>query len=249
MSDSTEAAPKTSRTAKVASWLGIAAPVLSVGGVLLSQLGLPAMVGFRLFTLAILLGLLALLVGLVGLITTRGGVGGRGQALLGIGMGVVMLAVVVLGAGSGGSAPAINDITTNLADPPQFTGQPDRDMSFPPPLFEGSYSDDEYRALIRTAYPDLEPIRISESPDAAYQAALARARDMGWNIVVEDPAAGRIEAEDRTALFRFVDDVAIRVRADADGEGAVIDVRSKSRDGRGDIGANAARIRAFRDGL
>ena len=46
-----------------------------------------------------------------------------------------------------------------------------------------------------------------------------------------------------TAIFRFVDDIAIRVRPTA--SGTVVDVRSKSRDGRGDLGANAERIRAF----
>jgi len=42
-----------------------------------------------------------------------------------------------------------------------------------------------------------------------------------------------------------VDDISVRVRES--GGGAVVDIRSKSRDGKGDMGANAARIRAFRD--
>ena len=56
-----------------------------------------------------------------------------------------------------------------------------------------------------------------------------------------------IEATDTTRVFRFVDDIAIRVRAE--GMASVVDVRSKSRDGRGDMGANAARIRAFLSAL
>jgi len=44
-------------------------------------------------------------------------------------------------------------------------------------------------------------------------------------------------------LCRFHDDFAVRVRPD-DG-GAVVDMRSKSRDGKGDLGANAERIRSF----
>ena len=51
-----------------------------------------------------------------------------------------------------------------------------------------------------------------------------------------------------TRIFRFVDDVVVRVRP-AEGGGAIVDVRSKSRDGRGDLGANAARIRAFAEKL
>ena len=55
------------------------------------------------------------------------------------------------------------------------------------------------------------------------------------------------EALATTRVFRFVDDVAVRVRRG--GGGSVIDVRSTSRVGRSDLGANAARIRAFRDVL
>jgi len=41
----------------------------------------------------------------------------------------------------------------------------------------------------------------------------------------------------------FKDDVVIRVRTNA--EGSLVDLRSVSRVGRSDLGANAARIRAF----
>jgi uncharacterized protein (DUF1499 family) len=109
-----------------------------------------------------------------------------------------------------------------------------------------SYPQD-WVAIVQAAYPDLAPIQVNASPDAAFEAALAQAEAMGWTLTEQDPAAGTFEAEDRTALFRFVDDIRVRVRPD--GSGSVIDVRSKSRDGRGDIGANAKRIRAFRDGL
>ncbi|MEQ8804009.1 MAG: DUF1499 domain-containing protein, partial [Haliea sp.] len=57
------------------------------------------------------------------------------------------------------------------------------------------------------------------------------------------PESGYIEAVDSTAIMAFKDDIAIRVRAAA--EGSVIDLRSVSRVGVGDIGANARRIRAF----
>jgi uncharacterized protein (DUF1499 family) len=66
---------------------------------------------------------------------------------------------------------------------------------------------------------------------------------MGWAIVASVPAEGRIEASDTTFWFRFVDDVVIRVRATPGG--SRIDVRSKSRVGRSDVGTNAARIRSY----
>jgi uncharacterized protein (DUF1499 family) len=52
-----------------------------------------------------------------------------------------------------------------------------------------------------------------------------------------------LSCEAVTGLFRFVDDVTVWVSEEA-GE-AVVKVRSKSRVGKGDLGANAKRIRAF----
>jgi uncharacterized protein (DUF1499 family) len=71
---------------------------------------------------------------------------------------------------------------------------------------------------------------------------------MGWEIAEADAAAGRIEATDTTFWFGFKDDVVIRIRPAEDG-GSIVDIRSKSRVGMSDVGANAARIRAFRDRL
>ena len=71
---------------------------------------------------------------------------------------------------------------------------------------------------------------------------------LGWEVVSADAAAGTLLARQTTKVFRFVDDVVVRVRP-ADGGGALVDVRSKSRDGRGDMGVNAARIRAFAEKL
>ena len=80
-------------------------------------------------------------------------------------------------------------------------------------------------------------------PDQALALALETAESLGWEIVSVDPAAGRLEAREVSRIFQFVDDVVVRVRPME--AGAVIDVRSRSRDGRGDLGVNARRIRAF----
>jgi uncharacterized protein (DUF1499 family) len=65
-------------------------------------------------------------------------------------------------------------------------------------------------------------------------------RALGLEIVHEDANAGQLEARATSRIFRFVDDVAIRVRPT--GQGSLIDLRSRSRDGRGDFGVNAKRI-------
>ena len=100
----------------------------------------------------------------------------------------------------------------------------------------------------RDAYPDIQPITLGEPPQKAFERALAAAQAMGWEIVARDPAAGRIEAVDTTLWFGFKDDVVVRVAA-APAGGSRIDVRSKSRVGRGDAGTNARRIRGFRERL
>ena len=96
----------------------------------------------------------------------------------------------------------------------------------------------------RLAYPDLAPLALAAPTDACFAKALAAAKAMPrWEIFAQDPSAGRLEAVATTALFRWRDDVVIEVRAAPDG--CAVHMRSKSRAGRGDFGANAKRIRAY----
>ncbi len=233
-------ARKTSRAATAAAGLGIAGPSVTLAGILLCQLGAPPMAGFALFQLGILSGLAALVTGGVGLVLTRGGLGGRSRAWTGVGLGVLMIAVVAGSASPGVGVPPINDITTNLADPPGYAAvtpshrNHGRDMSYPA----------AFVPQVQAAYPDLVPIRVDGSPEQSYRLALGIAKDHGWEITRADSTTRVFEAEDTTRLFRFVDDVSVRVRVHPEA-GSVIDVRSKSRDGRGDLGANAERIRRF----
>jgi len=105
------------------------------------------------------------------------------------------------------------------------------------------YGGNRVAALQRAAYPDIAPVDLPIAPAAAFAKALASANAMGWALVAADPAAGRIEATATTRVFRFKDDVVIRVRPH-DG-GSRVDVRSVSRIGGGDLGKNASRIREF----
>jgi uncharacterized protein (DUF1499 family) len=93
------------------------------------------------------------------------------------------------------------------------------------------------------AYPDIGTILSDLPPGEAFERAMAVAESMGWEIYNSDPANGRIEASVTSFWFGFVDDVVIRVRM-YDG-GSEVDLRSVSRVGRSDLGANAARIREF----
>ena len=85
--------------------------------------------------------------------------------------------------------------------------------------------------------------KLADAPAVAFAKALAAARAEGWTIIASDPGSGRIEATATTPWFGFRDDVAVRIRPE--GRGSRVDVRSVSRIGRGDLGANAKRVRAF----
>lgn len=223
----------------------ISAGLLLVG-ILVANLGLATpMQGFQTYIAGGLLGgLFSAVVALIGLFLTRGGKDpqGRTKALIGL-MIALALPLAVLGPAMlfGGDLPPINDITTDLEDPPAFADAslvPDyrnRDMSYP----------EDFVEVVRTSYPDLAPLRLDAAPNEAFERAVAAAESLGWQIVAKDGGAGAFYARDETGIFRFVDDVVVRVRPDGDGDGAKIDVRSKSRDGQGDLGANAARIRAL----
>ncbi|MBI3296942.1 MAG: DUF1499 domain-containing protein [Elusimicrobia bacterium] len=134
----------------------------------------------------------------------------------------------------------INDVTTTPLEPPAYVRLAElpenkgRDMAYPP-------ANAEVQTL---SYPDLSPLPLAEKPEACFARAAAAARAMPrWQVVSEDAAGGRVEAVAVTGLLRFKDDVVVEVRVAAVGCG--VHMRSKSRVGRGDFGANARRIRAF----
>lgn len=135
--------------------------------------------------------------------------------------------------------PPIHDIATDLVDPPVFEEvlRLRGDNSNPLELTE------EVIEQQLAAYPDLQTLESPRSYASSYNLALTTARDLGWEIVREDANAGYIEAVDTTAIMQFKDDVVIRVQTNA--EGSLVDLRSVSRVGVSDLGANAKRIRSF----
>ncbi len=159
-----------------------------------------------------------------------------------------MLALV-LGAASAGPPlylyeqakrlPPIHDISTDTVNPPRFTAVL--------PLRGSSANSTEYSAAVAAeqerAYPDIVPATFDVPPRQELQTAERVARAMGWQIVAVESDPLRIEATATTLLFGFKDDVVVRITPQ--GGGSRVDVRSLSRVGVSDIGANAARVRTF----
>lgn len=216
--------------------IGLVAVLAMVCGPLVAHFGVvPPLGGFAIFALG---GLVSIVVGIVSLVQL---VRGRGVTLGGA-LGIVAAIVFVGIASAGRGSPRINDFTTDTSDPPAFQQagtlpqNAGRDMSYP----------SAFAAIQHDCCADLHPAKLSVPPAEAYERALRTARAMpAWTITRADPAGPAIEAVATTNVFRFQDDIVIRVRPDAAGAGSRVDMRSKSRDGKGDIGANTARIRAY----
>jgi uncharacterized protein (DUF1499 family) len=186
------------------------------------------------------LGIGAALLGLVGLAMG----GARGMAAAAVLAAIAPIAVPVQFMRTVKALPMIHDITTDPEDPPSFSAVlPARGTTSNPVAYAGA----ELAAQQRAAYPDIQPLRLPDPPGPALARASSAARALGWEIVSEDPGRGYLEATDTTTWFGFKDDVAVRVRAE--GTGSRIDVRSTSRVGKSDVGANARRIRRFLDAL
>lgn len=157
----------------------------------------------------------------------------------------VTLAVPLAAIAGGMGRPAIHDISTDLADPPRFVAVvPLRGDAANPLDARGP----ELAAMQAGAYPDLSSLRLpGSSVEDVTSRAASVARELGWEVVDVDPAAGRVEATDSTSWFGFKDDIVVRVQPS--GSETRVDVRSVSRVGQGDLGSNAARIATFLDRL
>ncbi len=175
----------------------------------------------------------------------------EGHRGVGMAAGALLLCLVLLApAGYVGfllaTRPALADISTDIDDPPAFS----RSMAaltaragrIPPDVAPAR------RRLQRQAYPKIAPIVLEEPAEAAFALARKAVTALGWQVVdVARPGgrsgAGRIDAVAQGRLLRFSEDITIRVKPRVDG--SRIDIRSVSRLGSHDLGANARRIAAF----
>ena len=230
-------------TASPSSWpmrlavIALVAAVLVIAAGPLTAAGTPWQLGIALFALGGLIAGVAAVIVAVYALRRRGP-----SVLMGVAAvaGLIAFGVVAAKIVEGRGVPSIHDITTDTRDPPQFQALiAERGEDVSPAAYDGEL----VAAAQRTAYPDLVGVLLSEAPTAAFDRALAATRDMGWRVVLADAAGGRIEAVATVPWWGYKDDVVVRVRSDAGG--SRVDVRSKSRVGQGDLGVNAARIRAY----
>jgi hypothetical protein len=228
------------RTSSLVLAFALLAPVCALTGATLANLRiidpLPGFVGIF---LGVLFSLLAVAGWLLALVLTRGGRNpkARRRAYRGTAVAVLYFAALIGLTLPTADLPRINDITTDPTNPPEFVASAKlgpnigRDMSYDP----------SFEPLQRAGYPTLAPKILGRDVMDVFMITERVISGLpAVDIIASVPEEGRIEANVTSGIYHFVDDIVVRVKPYEGG--SIVDIRSKSRDGKGDLGANAARI-------
>lgn len=215
--------------------------MVGIGGRML--LDWPPLTIFHLFFYGAQIGLVLALIGLIqllfGFFKKQKPCIKAGALTLTLGLTPLVLALLAVGV-AGFKAPMIHDISTDLGNPPEFSITNSLRTAAENSL---EYAGESIASQQRQAFADIQPLITTMSQEDARKQSLRSVEALGWTLVVSDESTGSIEAYDKSRVFGFIDDVVIRISAV--GGGSQIDVRSNSRVGMGDLGANANRIRHF----
>lgn len=232
----------------IVQWISLGLLVL---GVLAQRTQmLPFRVAFGSFALALVVLSITAVVSLVVLGLSFGTVAdaARTPSLMAFVIGFIPLLLVISLVGSGFKVPSIHNIATDPSLELQFqhaqTLRKTGENSIEPPS-------EKVVKLQQGFYKDLEPLHLNVSAARAFELSKTVVDQLGWEITFSDETKGHIEALERTALFGFVDDVLIKILpegSNVDG-GCVVNLRSVSRVGVSDLGANAKRIKKFQAAL
>ena len=232
-------------------------------GVWLKRLSILSLIGFPLAVLGVRLGvfdfrigismtglslLLALVVAVISIITIFALRNKNPDGAKAAKMAVVISLFPILGIGTqvinARSIPEIHNISTDVNDPPVFDEIVNIRSSDDNPLV---YNKDELAEVQLKAYPKVKTLISEINVEDSFDRALVVAKELNWEIVSQNSESGIIEATETTRLWGFKDDIVIRVRASTNAGLTSVDLRSVSRVGRSDLGANAKRITAFLD--
>lgn len=144
--------------------------------------------------------------------------------------------------------PFIHDITTDFENPPAIVAAAALPRKNPPEYLGDSpapRSEMTVAEAQRGAFPDIQPMTVDGDIDAVAAQARSALNAMGLELLVESKTEEGVvlEAAHTSLWYGFVDDFIVRLTPTEDG--VRIDVRSKSRVGGSDLGANAERVRDF----
>ena len=108
------------------------------------------------------------------------------------------------------------------------------------PLSSGAYMNRRVAEVNGETCPGAHPVPLTLAPGQAYVRAKAAVLTEGLDLFSDTPASGRLEATATNLWLGLKDDVVVRVTAS--GTGSRVDVRSISRGGLADYGANCNRV-------
>ncbi len=172
------------------------------------------------------------------------GLKGLGSALLALALSAGLLAYPAFEILRGMTLPAINDVTTDIADPPRFVAIA---RLRPPNANPVQYPGGQTAELQKTFYPAIRSVDFDAELPEIVSAVRTIMQRYGWRNLDNVQASGdrdiNIEAVAATAIMGFREDIAIRIRKI--GNIVRVDMRSASRYGQRDFGSNARRIESF----
>ena len=90
-------------------------------------------------------------------------------------------------------------------------------------------------------FPELQLRHYHTPPELLFDIARRAVNSLRWESAVLDPEKKEIQAVVTTKIWRFKDDVTIQIQPASQG-GSFLYVRSVSRVGRGDLGANTRHV-------
>ena len=230
---------------RLARWsirLALIAFMVAASGLTLARYDvIPKLVGFSAFLGGGLLAALALMLGIAALLVGRQQpLPSRGKLLAGLVASLALAGFLASRPMVAGEVPPLHDISTDLANPPEFEAIKLREDNL-----VGVDTVDNWRKVHAAAYPDVRPIEIARPVAAVTADAVRLAQEQGWTIVKSDPARGHVEVTASVSYIRFHDDVVLRITPTQRGAVSRVDMRSVSRIGIGDLGVNSKRIHAF----
>ncbi|MBU3023875.1 DUF1499 domain-containing protein [Aestuariibacter sp. A3R04] len=155
-------------------------------------------------------------------------------------LSLVAVAMPVSMMSKASGVPPIHDITTDVTNPPEFVAiAPLREQSPNPITYEGG----EVTKQQLTAYPEIKTQQFPQPIQDIFSAAEKTVDSLGWKRLSEGALPNTLEATDTTFWFGFKDDIVVRLTSE--NNVTMVDVRSKSRVGKSDLGKNAERINLF----
>ena len=232
----------------ISRWLALIAWVFAVSSVLAVRVGgIPPLNGLLVMGVAIFVAVIGVVVACGGFVRIwRFGAPGVGLNMRGLMLALALLVWPGFMAVTAARLPVLNDVTTDTVDPPSFSRS-----RAAVDARKGSIPAEFDRQRVADTQEDYAPLRtvvIEQTPEEVMGLALKAATNLGWVIIDSvSPsgrnANGRIDAVVTSFLFKFPDDITIRIKPV--GNETRVDVRSASRFGRHDFGVNTQRIQSF----